>query len=562
MNAERLLELYERIADAPDAISSLRRFMLDLAIRGKLVSQESSDEPMSDLFRRKGLAYGVTGPFELPVTWVWTNVGAVADARLGKMLDKAKNRGEPRPYLRNVNVRWFDFDLSDLLEMRFEESELPEYELRAGDVLICEGGEPGRAAVWDERERQIYFQKAIHRVRFERVVNPYFFVRALRASANDGRLAGHFTGTGIRHFTGKGLHNYTFPVPPVMEQERIVAKLDQMMALCDELEAARKGREASRDRFTAASLARLDDSDPSLAAFAEHARFATANVTALTQRAQQIKQVRKAILSLAVRGRLVQRDANDEPASEMMKRIAEARQRRGLSNDTDPIDAGDAPFRLPSNWGWSRLGSICSKTGSGSTPRGGEAVYKKIGIPFLRSQNIYNEGLRLHDVAFIDEQTQSRMSGTTVVPGDLLLNITGGSIGRCGRVPPDFGRANVSQHVAIIRPALPELTDFLHLVVLSPYFQGFIFTEQTGAGRGGLPKNKMDAIAVALPPVAEQQRICARVSELMVVCDGLEASLTVRDDVRQRLFDALLSDALASSRGVKSAVPESVAAYG
>jgi len=154
------------------------------------------------------------------------------------------------------------------------------------------------------------------------------------------------------------------------------------------------------------------------------------------------------------------------------------------------------------------------------------------------------------------------MSGTTVVPGDLLLNINGGCIGRCGRVPPDFGRANVSQHVAIIRPALPELTDFLHLVVLSPYFQGFIFTEQTGAGRGGLPKNKMDAIAVALPPVAEQQRICARVSELMVVCDGLEASLTVRDDVRQRLFDALLSDALASSRGVKSAVPESVAAYG
>ena len=93
------------------------------------------------------------------------------------MLDKAKNKGTPRRYLRNINVRWFDFDLSNILEMRFEDSELSEFAIRSGDVLICEGGEPGRAAVWDDRETDIYFQKAIHRVRFLNIVNSEFSSR-------------------------------------------------------------------------------------------------------------------------------------------------------------------------------------------------------------------------------------------------------------------------------------------------------------------------------------------------------------------------------------------------
>ena len=129
------------------------------------------------------------------------------------MLDKAKNKGTLRPYLRNINVRWFVFDLSDLLEMPFEESELEEFSLRRGDVLICEGGEPGRAAVWDERADGIYFQKAIHRVRFAEPVEPHFYLLCLKASAEDGRLAESFTGTGIKHFTGKGLCSYRFPPP-------------------------------------------------------------------------------------------------------------------------------------------------------------------------------------------------------------------------------------------------------------------------------------------------------------------------------------------------------------
>jgi type I restriction enzyme S subunit len=298
MNADDLLAHYHRIADAPDAIPRLRRFILDLAVRGKLVPQDPKDEPVSQQLAQLKVARATEKPFTLPSTWAWVTVGSVATARLGKMLDKAKNRGTLRPYLRNTNVRWFDFDLSDLYEMAFEESELVEFGLLNGDVLICEGGEPGRAAVWDERQPGIYFQKAIHRVRFYRLVEPNFFVNALRTSAQDGRLLEYFTGTGIKHFTGQSLDSYVFPLPPLAEQHRIVAKVDELMALCDRLEVARAEREAARDRLAAASLARLNAPAPDPAAFANDARFALTNLTALTTRHDQVKQLRQTILNL------------------------------------------------------------------------------------------------------------------------------------------------------------------------------------------------------------------------------------------------------------------------
>lgn len=254
-----------------------------------------------------------------------------------------------------------------------------------------------------------------------------------------------------------------------------------------------------------------------------------------------IARLRRFVLDLAMRGKLVEQDAADEPASELLKRIAAEKAKLGLYHAVAPLSREEMPFDLPDGWVWSRIGGICTKTGSGSTPRGGQSVYKVDGIPFLRSQNVYDDGLRLDDVAYIDLETHSRMSGTAVRPADLLLNITGGSMGRCCRIPDAFECANVSQHVAIMRGALPEMADFLHNLVLSPYFQAFIFDEQTGAGRGGLPKNKMDRIAVALPPLAEQYRIVAKVDELMALCDRLEAARTEREAARDRLAAASLA---------------------
>jgi type I restriction enzyme, S subunit len=243
-----------RLTTRPEHIQRLRQTILNLAVRGKLVSQDPNDEPPLEFLKMNQVEIPEEQPFQIPESWAWVSVGQIADCRLGKMLDKAKNKGTPRRYLRNVNVRWFHFDLSDVFEMPFEDAELNEFALREGDVLICEGGEPGRAAVWDEREKDIYFQKAIHRVRFSENVDSHFFVNAIRESSDSGRLSKYFTGVGIKHFTGRGLASFVFPLPPIAEQERIVAKVNELMSLCDRLEAQLITTQTERRRMLEAVL--------------------------------------------------------------------------------------------------------------------------------------------------------------------------------------------------------------------------------------------------------------------------------------------------------------------
>lgn len=161
--------------------------------------------------------------------WQRKKVGEIAKHSLGKMLDKAKNKGEPKPYLRNLNVRWFDFDLSDVLEMRFLPEEKDRYTVIKGDVVICEGGYPGRAAIW-ERDEPIYFQKALHRVRFNEPERSKWFLYYLLSKDFDGTLKNHFNGTGIQHFTGEALAQFEIPLPPLFEQQRIVRILDEAFA--------------------------------------------------------------------------------------------------------------------------------------------------------------------------------------------------------------------------------------------------------------------------------------------------------------------------------------------
>ena len=159
--------------------------------------------------------------------WVEKKVSEIAKHSLGKMLDKAKNKGEPQPYLRNINVRWFTFDLSDLLQMPFLPTEAEKYTAIKGDVLICEGGYPGRAAIWDE-DYPIYFQKALHRVRFHQPELNKWFVYYLSVQDSSGQLKQHFSGTGIQHFTGEVLARFKIPVPPLPELRQAVAKFDAL----------------------------------------------------------------------------------------------------------------------------------------------------------------------------------------------------------------------------------------------------------------------------------------------------------------------------------------------
>lgn len=271
-----------------------------------------------------------------------------------------------------------------------------------------------------------------------------------------------------------------------------------------------------------------------------------------------LSQLKQAILQEAIQGKLTQewreQNPNTEPASELLKRIkaekAKLIKEKKIKKEKtlSKISNEEIPFELPEDWVWCRLLDLCSKTGSGSTPRGGKSAYIKSGIKFIRSQNVYDDGLRIKDIAYISDEVHEKMKGTKVESKDLLLNITGGSIGRCCIVPSTFDTGNINQHVSIIRSIDSSFSNFLHKVICSNYFQKTIIDVQTGAGREGLPKNKMDEILIPFPPEIERQIIVEKVETFMQKCNALEQEITQSEEHANMLMQAVLKEAFESKK--------------
>ncbi|MCF1428591.1 MAG: restriction endonuclease subunit S, partial [Shewanella sp.] len=263
-----------------------------------------------------------------------------------------------------------------------------------------------------------------------------------------------------------------------------------------------------------------------------------------------IKKLRELILELAVRGKLVPQDPNDEPASVLLERIAAEKAQLVKDKEipkTKPLPAisPDAiPDDLPAGWSMVRLGEIVTKMGSGSTPRGGQKAYVDDGVIFLRSQNVWNEGVRLDDVAYISDEIHQKMCNTKVLPGDVLLNITGASLGRTTIFPSGFVEANVNQHVTIIRLIELKMNKFVHLGLMSPMVQKLVWGRQVGMAIEGLSKKVLEQFEFPIPPINEQHRIVAKVDELMALCDQLEQQTEASLDAHQVLVETLLGSLL------------------
>lgn len=252
--ANYIEEVNRQIQQQAKYAEMLRQSILQQAVEGKLCEQDPNDEPASMLLekikaekerliaekkikKQKPLPpiSEEEKPFVLPKGWEWCRVGVLCESSLGKMLDKKKNKGQLRPYLRNLNVQWFKFNLSDVLEMRFTDEEKERYTVKYGDVVICEGGYPGMGAIWENTEN-IYFQKALHRNRFFFEGMNYYFLYYLYSIFYNGKLKKYYTGMGIQHLTGKSLANIPIPVPPLAELQRIVKKVEILFQLLDKLE--------------------------------------------------------------------------------------------------------------------------------------------------------------------------------------------------------------------------------------------------------------------------------------------------------------------------------------
>ena len=261
------------------------------------------------------------------------------------------------------------------------------------------------------------------------------------------------------------------------------------------------------------------------------------------------KKLRQKILDLAIRGKLVPQDPNDEPASVLLERIKAEKERlikegkikrsKKTTKTSDTPHYENVPFEVPKGWVWTDIENICSKIGSGSTPRGSN--YSSKGIPFFRSQNIYNNGLVYEDIKFISEDIHQTMIGTEVLPNDLLLNITGGSLGRCAIVPANFQRGNVSQHVCIMRPIL-VVSEYFHAFVLSSSFSKSI--KITGSGREGLPKYNLERIFFPLPPLTEQYRIASEIEHWFALINQIEQDKLDLQEVIKQAKNKILNIAI------------------
>ena len=211
------------------SIEKIKAKILEYAIEGKLVPQDSSDEPAIELLKRINPHFIPSDNLhyvgELPKGWQLCHIQDIAKVELGKTLDRIKNSGSEVPYLCALNVKWDGIDLSTLKTLRLEDSEKNRYRLLPNDLLVCEGGDVGRCAIWRESV-EMYYQNALHRVRFYDRILPEFFLFVLRFYKNAGVIDDICKGVTIKHFTGQVFRTLDLPFPPINEQKRIVDKVN------------------------------------------------------------------------------------------------------------------------------------------------------------------------------------------------------------------------------------------------------------------------------------------------------------------------------------------------
>ena len=332
-----------------------------------------------------------------------------------------------------------------------------------------------------------------------------------------------------------------FPLPPLAEQHRIVAKVDELMALCDRLEATQEERETTRTRLATASLARLNAPDLDQATFRQHATFALDNLAPLTTRPEQVKALRQTIFDLAVRGKLVPQDPNDEPASELLKRIKKEKARLVKAKEIRkpkklPI-IDEIPYPIPLLWFWTRIRKITSDRGQCKP----EAAFTYIDVATIDKEN----GTIVDPKVIQADEAPSR-ARKIVCKGDVIYSCVRPYLLNVAIVSEGFDPKPIaSTAFAVLNGYGLVLSQYLWIVLRSPFMIACVEKDMRGQAYPAINDADFSILPFPLPPLAEQHRIVAKVDELMALCDRLEASLATGNDTKQRLLDALLHEALA-----------------
>lgn len=537
-------------------IKKLRELILELAVRGKLVPQDPNDELASLLLEKiaKEKARLIKEgkikkqeplpeisdeekPFELPQGWKWVRLGGIAQHNSGKTLDGGRNSGSLREYITTSNLYWGYFVLNELRQMPFEDEELEKCTAKQFDLLICEGGEAGRAAVWNY-DFEICFQNHIHRVSLYGGIDPYYVFRLLQTMSFSGEIDLYRKGVGISNMSGKALSSILVPLPPLSEQHRIVAKVDELMALCDQLEQQQNDNYTVHQTLVETLLEALMTST-SPHEFAETWQRIVRHFDMLFTTEQSIDQLKQTILQLAVMGKLVPQDQKDEPASSLLEKINDSlchenniKNLSKLKRDKATIDPREFHHDIPENWTWCELQDIAIFTNGKAHE---QYITKEPQYILVNSRFVSTSGeIRKYAT---ERLTPLKKGDITIVMSDVP---DGRALVRCYLVDNDH-KYTLNQRIGCITSSKEMNKKYLILLLnRNKYYLRY----DDGKKQTNLKKIQIMSCPIPLPPIAEQHRIVAKIDELMALCDQLKARLREAQTTKIQLADAIVEQAV------------------
>lgn len=543
MTVETFLANFGHLADAPNGVQKLRELILQLAVQGKLVAQDPSDEPASSLVEiicaknktLKGLM-PVDEPFVLPESWLWVRLGDIS---------KIERGGSPRPikdYLTNdpdghnwIKIGDTDFGgkyISSTKEKIRKEGLKKTRRVYPGDFLLTNSMSFGRPYITN-------IEGCIHdgwlRIHPPEILEKNYLYNLLSSPFVVLFFKGAAAGAVVSNLNSDKVRELPIPIPPLEEQKRIVAKVDHLMALCDELEARQQKQQKGRVRLNNSALdALLTAREPD--EFADHWQRISTNFNLLYDNPETIAKLRAAILQLAVQGKLVTQDPNDEPASVLLERIKVERRRlvkaRALKGKTPDsgLSYGDIPEMTPASWMWTSLGELVTVMDAGWSPacaKGQTLDENTWGV--LKTTAVQALDYLWYEHKELPSNLKPRPE-YEVCAGDILITRAGpkNRVGICCLVKKTRKKLMISDK--IIRFHLVDglvFPDFYALCLNSGFSKDCVESQKSGMAESqmNISQPKLRSTPVPVPPLEEQKRIVAKVDQLMVLCNELEDGL-------------------------------------
>ena len=556
-------------------IKRLRELILELAIQGKLVIQNPDEEAATTLFSQiveekaqlieKGTIKKPKKlpqieaseiPFRIPGSWKFIRLGDAVEIIRGITFPGSEKSKSPAPgriaCLRTSNVQ-DKIEFEDMLFIRSSFVSRKSQYINTHDIVMSMANSRelvGKVAIIETApEKPTSFGGFLGVLRPIQI-HPRYLMAVLRANSTRNTLIDSSSQTtNIANISIGKLNPLVVGLPPREEQHRIVQKVDELMALCDRLEQQTSDQLEAHETLVDALLGTLTQSKNSAELAGNWARLA-AHFDTLFTTEKSIDKLKQTILQLAVMGRLVDQDAEDEPATSIVSRASRIKAQLladkliKKQKELPGITEAEKPSSIPSHWTYARLDDVCTEITSGSTPPKSE-FNEAFGVPYLKVYNIRSQRINFkYKPQFITgEYHQTSLKRSKLLPGDVVMNIVGPPLGKTAVIPADYPEWNCNQAIVRFRPIEIELNHFIHLYLKAGIFLDTMELIGT-AGQDNISVTKSRSIVIPLPPKAEQHRIVQKVDELMTLCDQLKERLNQASGTRCQLAEAAADKAL------------------